>query len=118
MVLLKEARNVKYADFVAPGQVLHVTAEIKQQDARETRLMALGSVDGIPTVSARVVMERFNLADTDPVEAATDEQLKREMRQVLGLLWDGEPASAAQTHGGEEDRLSAADRAGTPAAGG
>src|SRR5271168_1212794 len=40
VVLLKEARNVKYANFVEPGQTLHVTAEIVEQDARETKLKA------------------------------------------------------------------------------
>ena len=32
VVILKEARNIKYADFVTPGKELVVTAEILKQD--------------------------------------------------------------------------------------
>src|SRR6201999_2887769 len=46
VVTLKEARNVKYANFVRPGQMLTVTAEVLSQDERETKLKAQGTVDG------------------------------------------------------------------------
>ena len=63
MVVLKEARNVKYADFVQPGQVLQVTAELQKRDGRLTWLKARGTVDGSVAVSARLVLDRYNLAD-------------------------------------------------------
>src|SRR6478735_8014091 len=53
MVVLKEARNVKYSNFVAPGQTLTVTAEITHHDARETKLKAQGTVEGEVQLSAR-----------------------------------------------------------------
>src|SRR5205085_912982 len=43
-VLLKEARNVKYAEFVKPGQTLTVTAEFVKQDHDTTRLKASGAL--------------------------------------------------------------------------
>src|SRR5438552_16491396 len=43
-VLLKEARNVKYADFVKPGQVLTVSAEFVKQDPETITLKASGTV--------------------------------------------------------------------------
>ena len=63
IIVLKEARNVKYADFVEPGQVLTVTVEITKQDEQLTWLKASGSVQGNVAVSARLILERFNGAD-------------------------------------------------------
>ena len=102
MVLLKEARNVKYADFVAPGHVLSVTADIRQQGERETRLSASGWVDGRTAVSARLILERFDLADTNPEDATTDIYIKREMRKLFAILYRGDeaPAAPSQMMGG------------------
>jgi 3-hydroxyacyl-[acyl-carrier-protein] dehydratase len=86
VVVLKEARNIKYADFVAPGEVLSVTAEIQEHGPRETRLTASGSVGGAATVSGRLVLEHYNLADTNPEQARTDEHMKREMRKLFGVI--------------------------------
>ena len=41
-VILKEARNVKYGNFVEPGQTLTITAEILGQDERAVRSTAQG----------------------------------------------------------------------------
>src|SRR5215207_1744582 len=54
VVILKEARNVKYNDFVEPGETLTVTAEILKQDADTVTLKARGSVDGVEAVNARL----------------------------------------------------------------
>src|SRR5260221_10514665 len=39
-VLLKEARNVKYASFVEPSETLIVTASILEQNERQTKIKA------------------------------------------------------------------------------
>ena len=52
MVVLKQAANVKYGQFVEPGQTLIVSAEILSQSERETKLKANGKIDGQLTVSA------------------------------------------------------------------
>ena len=41
-ILLKEARNIKYADFVQPGQKLVVSVEILEADQRLTTVKAGG----------------------------------------------------------------------------
>ncbi|MFV2066932.1 MAG: 3-hydroxyacyl-ACP dehydratase FabZ family protein [Pirellulales bacterium] len=86
IVVLKEAINVKYADFVPPGKMLTVTVELKNQDATTTTLVTTGLVEGNKTVSGRLVLERFNLADTRPEEASTDLYVKREMRTLFSML--------------------------------
>lgn len=87
MVVLKEAKNVKYGQFVEPGQTLQVTAEIVEQTDGETTLKARGSVEGRTTVSGRLVLQRYNLADREPSLAASDEVVRREMRDLFALLW-------------------------------
>lgn len=86
-VLLKEARNVKYASFVEPSETLVVTATILDQDERHTKIKAEGTVAGRPTVSARLTLERYNLASEDPARAVTDLVVTRKMRELFALLW-------------------------------
>src|SRR5437762_3068028 len=93
MVTLKQARGVKYANFVDPGQTLLVTAEITSQDERETKLKAQGTVNGGAAVSAKLVLERYNLADSDPAQAATDQYNVERLRHLLLLLWQHRPAA-------------------------
>lgn len=87
MITLKEARNVRFADFVQPGRVLAVTAEIRKFDDRDVELNTQGSVDGRPAVNGRIVLERYNLADTRPILADTDAYLRQHLRTRLALLY-------------------------------
>jgi len=93
MVTLKEARNVKYANFVEPGQTLRITAEILGQDEREVKLKAQGTVGETQVVSARLVLERYNLADQDPTSAVTDQVLTQKLRELFALLYRAPVAS-------------------------
>src|SRR5215831_2683848 len=86
VVVLKEARNIKYADFVTPGKELVVTAEILKQDNTLTTLKAQGVIDGNVAVNGRLVLERFNLADRYPTRAATDPYMTDELRGVMKEL--------------------------------
>ncbi len=79
-VLLKEARNVKYSDFVSPGHELVVTAQMLKQDASTTTLKAEGTVDGRVAVSARLVLERFHLGDRNPHRKTVDPYCIHEMK--------------------------------------
>jgi 3-hydroxyacyl-[acyl-carrier-protein] dehydratase len=86
MVVLSEARNVKYNDFVSPGQQLVVTAEILEHNEHETKLKAQGMVTGHVNVSARLVMRRYNLADEQPHLRNTDVRLTAYMRSFFATL--------------------------------
>ncbi len=87
MVVLKEARNIKYADFVEPGFQLVVHAKQIKQDASTTTFKAEGSVDGKAHVSARLILERYNLADTHPDDAALDQRTRNDLRQLFERLY-------------------------------
>ena len=86
MILLKEARGVKYGQFVEPGHTLRVTADIVSQTERETVVKARGTVGGRVAVQGRLVLERRNLVETDPDQAVTDALLKRDLRAMFALL--------------------------------
>ena len=97
MVVLKQARNVKYGQFVEPGQTLTVSAEILKSSETETRLKARGTVDGRIAASARLVLARYNLADTRPTHSMTDAANVEELRKQLCLLYqsNGEARSTS-----------------------
>jgi len=86
IVVLREARNVKYGDFVEPGRVLTVTAEIQSQDERFTKVKASGSVGDRTSLTARLVLERYNMADRVPYGDAVDVRVRAEMRKLWALL--------------------------------
>jgi 3-hydroxyacyl-[acyl-carrier-protein] dehydratase len=87
IVTLKEARNVKFSNFVAPGQTLTVTAEVIGQDDRQTRLKAQGVVGGDIQLSGRLVLERYNLADVGSGSATADNQIKQNLKNLFALLY-------------------------------
>jgi 3-hydroxyacyl-[acyl-carrier-protein] dehydratase len=95
MVVLKEAKNVKYGQFVEPGQTLKVVAEIIEQGERESILKTRGTIGERATVSGRLILTRYNLADQNPAESRADELVKKELRALFALLWrpsgDGVP---------------------------
>jgi 3-hydroxyacyl-[acyl-carrier-protein] dehydratase len=95
LVLLKEARNVRFGKFVAPGQVLTVTAEILKEDKSEVQLKTQGYLGDDVAVSARLVLERTNLADKDPSQAVTDILVKRQLRELWSLLYQPSGTSMA-----------------------
>ena len=87
IVVLKEARNVRYARFVQPGQTLVVNAEIVQEEGGLVTLKAEGTVEGQNNLKAKLILCRYSLSDTDPEQAFTDEKIKQEMRERLKNLY-------------------------------
>ena len=102
MVVLKEARNVRYGGFVQPGQTLTISAEIVKQDETTTSLKAQGELEGQVAVSARLVLERYNLSVRSSEPPELDEHIRRRLRENFRLLYtrqapgsqvaDGSPA--------------------------
>jgi 3-hydroxyacyl-[acyl-carrier-protein] dehydratase len=87
IVVMREARNVKFSSFVEPGQVLVVRANILKQTDDTTTLKAEASIEGKTAVTARLVLERYNLCDRYPSRAPTDAFTRRELRERFSLLY-------------------------------
>jgi len=90
VIVLREARNVKYGNLVEPGRRLEVTAELAEPlNGAADGLVAFkgkGEVDGVATVSARVTLTRYNLRDRNPALQATDERILTHLRGLYGIL--------------------------------
>jgi 3-hydroxyacyl-[acyl-carrier-protein] dehydratase len=87
IVILKEAANVKYGQFLEPGQTLLVSAEIVKVGEGETRLKAHGMVDGRIIVSARLTLQHHNLADARPWYEWNDQEIVQNLRNQFALLY-------------------------------
>ena len=86
IVVLRSAKNVKYGDFVEPGKVLTVTAEVLSQDETTTKIKATGTVGGRTSLTARLTLERYNLADRVAHGDALDARVRGEMRKLWAVL--------------------------------
>lgn len=86
IVVLRSAKNVKYGDFVEPGKVLTVFAEVLSHDETTTKVKATGSVGGRTSLTARLVLERYNLADRMAHGDALDARVRAEMRKLWSVL--------------------------------
>jgi len=95
LVLLKEARNVTYKSFVAPGQVLTIESNCKELAAEQSAFAACGTVDGREIVKGKLILRHLNLADQDPRLAEVDERIRAHLRKLFGLIWAKQPAGAA-----------------------
>jgi 3-hydroxyacyl-[acyl-carrier-protein] dehydratase len=86
MVLLEEARNVKYKSFAAPGKQVEYTVEAKTIEENISSFAGTGSSDGEAIVEARFGLRHFNLADKDSAMAAVDAKIIEEMKKRWELL--------------------------------
>ncbi len=86
MVLLKEARNVKYKSFLEPGSRIEYTVTAKTIEESVSSFDGFGSSDGERIVEAKFALRHFNLADEDSGMAAVDAKIIENMKQRWKLL--------------------------------
>jgi 3-hydroxyacyl-[acyl-carrier-protein] dehydratase len=94
VIVLREAKNVKYGTFVEPGSQLLITVELVEQDEHTAVFKGKGEVEGVTAVSAKLTMGRCNLSDRNPALRATDDQIVQHLRRQ-SLLLRGELNPAA-----------------------
>lgn len=98
MVVLREAKGVKYGQFVEPGQTLTVTAKMLEEDGQLTRVRTQGRLNDRVTVSARLILHRYNLTDENdtPGVRELDESLRNDVRELFAILYPrGKPAPSS-----------------------
>jgi 3-hydroxyacyl-[acyl-carrier-protein] dehydratase len=86
-ILLKQAKALKYNNFVQPGQTLTVTAVVHERGDREYIFKGSGTVDGKSTFSARVTLEQFNLSERNSALAMSDQSRIEEMQRRFSEIW-------------------------------
>jgi len=84
--VLREAKNVKYGTFAAPGHKLEVSVDLVKRDGGTATLRGRGEVDGTQTISAQVVLSGYSLRDRDPNAAERDETLVRHLKAQADVL--------------------------------
>lgn len=92
LVLLKEARNVRYKSFVAPGQVLTIEAVCHELGPEQSSFTACGHLDGREIVKGRLTLRHLSLAGGGTGWEETDAELRARQRALFRLLWKGCPA--------------------------
>src|SRR5262249_27231463 len=88
MIVLRDARNVKYGSFMQPGHSLVVSAEMTETaaEAPDVVFKGKGEMDGASTVSAKFTLARYNLRDRDPALAAVDQRIVDHLRSLHLVL--------------------------------
>jgi 3-hydroxyacyl-[acyl-carrier-protein] dehydratase len=86
MILLAEARNVKYRSFLAPGSRIEYTVQAKAIEENVSSFTGCGNADGEKILEARFGLRHFNLSDRNPGLAAADAQVIEAMKNRYNLL--------------------------------
>jgi 3-hydroxyacyl-[acyl-carrier-protein] dehydratase len=86
MAVLKEARNVRYGQFVAPGNWLKVEVELAKPLPTGGVFKATGWVGEQQALAARLELACVDLAAQRPELAAVDQQLRDNNRRRWSLL--------------------------------
>jgi 3-hydroxyacyl-[acyl-carrier-protein] dehydratase len=86
IVLLEQARNVKYKSFLAPGMQIEYTVTAKSIEDNVSSFSGAGVCGDESIVEARFSLRHFNLVDEDPTMAAADSQLVENMKKRFALL--------------------------------
>lgn len=88
VIVLREAKNVKYGNFLEPGRRLVATAELVETCAGSSlaTFKTKGEVEGQATVSARLTLARYNLQERNPALAAVDARLVEQYRAQYAVL--------------------------------
>jgi 3-hydroxyacyl-[acyl-carrier-protein] dehydratase len=97
VIVLREARNVKYGNFMEPGRQMRVMVELVDRQGETTTFKGKGeTAEGQTTVSARVMLVGYNLRDRDAALRETDDRLVRHYRELYRLLRPAAPTAASQ----------------------
>lgn len=88
IIVLREAKNVKYGSFLKPGNRMNLSVELVEQNDSTATFKGKGLIESGTAVAARFTVERYNLRDRHPRMASVDEQIVQQQRlQAILLQW-------------------------------
>lgn len=93
VAVLKEARNVKYGNFVAPGNNLRLEVEFVKDTEGGASFRATGQTGQTTAVQARIELAYFNLSKHDANLAEIDAKLLVHTRRRWDVI---KPTTAAR----------------------
>ena len=86
MILLEQARNVKYKSFLAPGSRIDYSVTAREIQENLSSFTGEGTADGQPIVEARFALRHFNLFDRNHGLAAVDAQIVESLKERWRML--------------------------------
>lgn len=85
-ILLKQAKAVKFNNFLKPGQTLNVSATFKKNEDDTATFVASGTVGELSAVKAKLVLSKQNLkAHRSDLETA-DERILASMKELYAMI--------------------------------
>jgi 3-hydroxyacyl-[acyl-carrier-protein] dehydratase len=108
VVLLKQAKTIKYGSFVEPGRQLQLQVELTTHGDRESSFKGVGLIDGQEMVKGRFTLTRYNLRDRDPALHATDAAIVAGLRDLFVTLRKGSVGARAMMRINTSDSAPAA----------
>jgi len=95
IIVLKQARTIKYGSFVEPGRQLELRVNLAAHDDRDASFKGVGLVDGQKMVEGRITLTRYNLRDRNPELHQTDAMIVAGLRDLYTTLRKGSVGSRA-----------------------
>jgi 3-hydroxyacyl-[acyl-carrier-protein] dehydratase len=86
IIALREARNLKYGTFMEPGRQMGIEIELTERGDGRAVFKGKGESEGQMTVSAKLTLATYNLADRDLSLKSVDERIVRELREHCATL--------------------------------
>jgi 3-hydroxyacyl-[acyl-carrier-protein] dehydratase len=88
VIVLREARNVKYGNFMQPGHSMIITVEAADYSPANASAVFKGKaeMEGTSTVSAKFTVARYNLRDRNPALQDADERIITQLRRHYRIL--------------------------------
>jgi 3-hydroxyacyl-[acyl-carrier-protein] dehydratase len=87
VIVLREAKNVKYGTFMQPGHSLEISVELIKAEGGLATFRGKGNVqNGGQTVAAQVTLAAYNVRDKNPAAAAIDNRLIAHWRERFAWL--------------------------------
>lgn len=95
IIVLKQARTIKYGSFVEPGRQLELRVELISHDDRDATFKGVGVIDSQEMVKGRLTLTRYNLRDRNPDLHATDAMIVAGLRDLYMTLRKGSVGARA-----------------------
>ncbi len=86
MILLEQARNVKYKSFLAPGSAIEYVVTAQMIEENVSSFTGYGVANGEHIVEGKFSLRHFNLADKNAVMADVDTKIIDSLRKRWNLL--------------------------------
>jgi 3-hydroxyacyl-[acyl-carrier-protein] dehydratase len=97
IIVLKQAKTIKYGSFVEPGRQLELRVNLVSHDARDASFKAVGTIDGQEMVKGRITLTRYNLRERSPGLHQTDAAIVAGLRDLYATLRKGSVGARAIT---------------------